>query len=76
MGFDLNDIPAEGRTPGLKEQTMSFRSAQECFDDAKMYVNAQSDPVMWDLVNGLSAMAQALALLQDDIERIRAGLHG
>lgn len=45
--------------------------AQECFDDAKQYVNPQQDPVQWDMVNGLSALAQAVRALHADVLQLQ-----
>ena len=50
---------------------MSLYTAKQCFDDAMQYINAQDDPVMWDLVNGLSELVQALLPIEDDIRRIK-----
>jgi len=45
--------------------------AQECFDDAKQYVNSQKDPVMWDMVNGLSALSQAFLALDSEMQQLQ-----
>ena len=34
-----------------------FYEAREIFDDAKKYINPETDPVHWDLLNGLSELA-------------------
>ncbi len=49
-------------------------TAKECFDDAKNYVHSQTDPVMWNIVNGLSALAQQVELLSLDLEVVKGAL--
>jgi hypothetical protein len=48
---------------------MFFR-AKQIFDDAKQYINSQQDPVTWDLINGLSEMAQTLGGLEDKVDHL------
>jgi len=45
--------------------------AQECFDDAKRYINPQEDPIQWDMVNGLSALAQAVRSLHAELQQLQ-----
>ena len=49
-------------------------TAKECFDDAKQYLASQTDPVMWDVVNGLSALAEQIQHLEYEVQAIRAHL--
>jgi hypothetical protein len=53
---------------------MSFYKAKEIFDDAKQYINPGTDPVMWDLINGLAEMSQALNQLRNDVDDLKRKL--
>lgn len=46
---------------------MSFHDAEECFEDAKNYLNPEQDQVMWDLVSGLHALSQAFRQLEQRV---------
>jgi len=52
-----------------------FYEAREIFDDAKKYINPETDPVHWDLLNGLSELAMSLQSLEEEIERIEQHLN-
>lgn len=47
-----------------------FYKAKQLFDDAKKYINSQSDPVTWDLINGLSELTASLQSLEEKVDRI------
>ena len=51
-----------------------FYKAKEIFDDAKKYINPETDPVHWDLLNGLSELAMSLRFLEEKIDRIEQHL--
>ncbi len=55
---------------------MSYHAyqAKQIFDDAKQYINPQSDPVNWDLINGLSELAEAIRALHSDVDDIKKKL--
>jgi hypothetical protein len=48
--------------------------AKEIFDDAKNHLDPRKDPVMWDLVNGLSELCDALNQLQNDVHSLKQKL--
>lgn len=52
---------------------MSYHAykAQEIFDDAKQYINLKQDPVTWDLVNGLSELAQSVRSLHSEVDNLK-----
>jgi hypothetical protein len=52
---------------------MSFHAqkAKKIFDDAKQYISPESNPVMWDLINGLAELCQAVNVLQADIDSLK-----
>ena len=41
------------------------------FDDAKQYLSSSKDPVMWDLINGLSEMAKSLNYLESETAQLK-----
>jgi hypothetical protein len=49
---------------------LMFYEAKKIFDDPKKYINPETDPVHWDLLNGLSELAMSLRSLEEKIERI------
>jgi len=53
---------------------MGFHQAKEMFDDARKYLSSSKDPVMWDLVNGLSEMAKSLNALESDVSQLSSGV--
>ena len=56
---------------------MSYHAhqAQECFDDAKPHIDPSQDPVMWNIVNGLSHLAQAVRDLHAEVETVKNEVH-
>jgi hypothetical protein len=52
---------------------MSFHAqkAKKIFDDAKQHISPESNPVMWDLVNGLAELCLAVNVLQADIDSLK-----
>jgi hypothetical protein len=48
--------------------------AKEILDDAKLYINPQTDPVMWDVVNGLSELAESIRSLHAEIDTLKRKL--
>jgi len=44
--------------------------AKKIFDDAKQHINPQDDPLMWDLVNGLSESCEAVSALDNRLDGI------
>ena len=40
-----------------------FRQAKNCFEDALRYLDHRKDPVMWDVCQGLAALAEGLSEL-------------
>jgi len=53
---------------------MTFHQAQECFREAITFINPKQDPVMFDLANGLLALAEASQNLEIEIQAIRTRL--
>ena len=49
--------------------------AKEIFDDAKSHLHPEKDPVMWNLMNGLSQLCDALNQLQNDVNSLKRDLH-
>ncbi len=49
---------------------MSFWQAQRCFEDALRYIDPVEDPVMWDVCQGLAALAEGLAELANMAEQM------
>ncbi len=47
---------------------MSFHKADECFQDAKRYMQPENKPVEWDIVNGLASMNEALQMEIADLK--------
>lgn len=50
---------------------MSTYKAKEFFDDAKVHLDADRDPVMWDLMNGLSELCDAVQYLTNRVAEMR-----
>ena len=49
---------------------MSYDKAREAFDEnLKRYLNAQNDPVAWNLSAGLSQLAEALRMDMHEMRR-------
>lgn len=49
---------------------MGFYQAKEIFDDAKKHLDPKKEPVMWNLLGGLSELAQSLNSLQSQVSRL------
>jgi len=48
-----------------------FWQAKNCFEDALRYLDHREDPVMWDVCQGLAALAEGLYELAAAVEQMR-----
>lgn len=53
---------------------MHDRKAKEIFDEAKTHINPKTDPVMWDLINGLSELCDSVRQLHNEIADLKRNL--
>lgn len=56
---------------GQKEGPMSYQEAERCFEDNKPRLDANRDPVLYNLNNGLLALTRAL---RSDLQEIRQAM--
>lgn len=49
---------------------MTAYQAEQLFDDAKNHLDPERDPVRWNLMNGLSALAQELRNMSSTLSRL------
>jgi len=54
--------------------TAHATKAKEIFDDAKQYINPGTDPVMFDLINGLSELCLAIVALHNDVRSVKRNM--
>jgi hypothetical protein len=53
---------------------MSTEQAKEFFDDAKNHLHPEQDPVMWNLLNGLSELCDEIHYIKNRIADIKRDL--
>ena len=49
-------------------------NSKKFFQDNLRYINAKTDPAMFNLNNGLAAMSEEIAQLQSDVDAIRQAI--
>lgn len=50
---------------------MDARNAQNCFAENTRLISAASDPVQWNLNNGLLNLAGAVARVQSEVQQLQ-----
>jgi X-X-X-Leu-X-X-Gly heptad repeat protein len=55
----------------FQEAMQRFENAKRCFDDACFRVDPAKDPIMWDICQGLAALAEGLSELVSGLDQVQ-----
>ena len=69
MRITFGRLPSFCHTNGI--MTYHTHKAKEFFDDAKNHMRPEKDPVMWNTLNGLSELSDAVQKLSSDIDAVK-----
>jgi X-X-X-Leu-X-X-Gly heptad repeat protein len=55
----------------FQEAKQRFEDAKHCFEDACFRVDPAKDPIMWDICQGLAALAEGLSELVSGLDQVQ-----
>ncbi|MFA0746155.1 hypothetical protein [Fervidibacter sp.] len=55
----------------FQEAMQRFENAKRCFDDARLRIDRTKDPIMWDICQGLAALAEGLSELVSGFDQVQ-----
>ena len=55
----------------FQEAMQCFENAKRCFDDARLRIDPAKNPIMWDICQGLAALAEGLSELVSGFDQVQ-----
>jgi hypothetical protein len=55
----------------FQEAMQRFENAKRCFDDARLRIGPAKNPIMWDICQGLAALAEGLFELVSGLDQVQ-----
>jgi len=55
----------------FQEAMQRFENAKRCFDDARLRIDPAKNPIMWDICQGLAALAEGLSELVSGFDQVQ-----